>query len=185
MKVLVVSLILFVFLFTLNSISTTDAYKTLSEQSLRLLTNTSSSIFTDFLPPLLIPRVSGTENNTKVRSFITAKFNDLKWHVEEDTFTDNTPYGQVTFTNIIVTKDIKITNRLVLAAHLDSKYFVEGGFVGATDSAVPCAMLMDIAYNLDKYLDNGEQDGTTLQIIFFDGEEAFNYWTSTDSLYGS
>ncbi|GBC02624.1 hypothetical protein RclHR1_04710012 [Rhizophagus clarus] len=182
MRVLFISLIVYVLCLTLN---TTNAYKTLSEQSLHILTNTTSPIFTDFLPSLFIPRVSGTENNTKVRSFITTKFNELNWHVEEDTFTDNTPYGQVTFTNIIVTKNVKATNRLVLAAHFDSKYFDEGGFVGATDSAVPCAMLMDLAYSLDKYLNKGEQRGTTLQIIFFDGEEAFKYWTSTDSLYGS
>ncbi|RIA96399.1 hypothetical protein C1645_720590 [Glomus cerebriforme] len=183
MRVLL-SLIVYILHFTLNH-STTNAYKTLSERSLQLLTNTTTLLFTDFLPSLLIPRVSGTENNTKVRSFITTKFNELNWHVEEDTFTDNTPYEQITFTNIIVTKDIKATNRLVFAAHYDSKYFVEGGFVGATDSAVSCAMLMDLAYSLDKYLDKGEQDDTTLQIIFFDGEEAFQDWTSTDSLYGS
>jgi glutaminyl-peptide cyclotransferase len=184
MRVLLISLIVYVLCFTLN---TTNAYKTLSERSLQILTNTTSPLFSDFLPSLLIPRVSGTENNTKVRSFITTKFNELNWHVEEDTFTDNTPYGPITFTNIIVTKDIKVTNRLVFAAHFDSKYFDEGGFVGATDSAVSCAMLMDLAYSLDKYLDKdkGEQRGTTLQIIFFDGEEAFKYWTSTDSLYGS
>ncbi|RGB24077.1 hypothetical protein C1646_726968 [Rhizophagus diaphanus] len=182
MRVLLISLIVYVLYFTLN---TTNAYKTLSEQSLRILTNTTSPIFTDFLPSLLIPRVSGTENNTKVRSFISTKFNELNWHVEEDTFTDMTPHGQITFTNVIVTKDIKATNRLVFAAHFDSKYFDKGGFVGATDSAVPCAMLMDLAYSLDKYLDKGKQHSTTLQIIFFDGEEAFNYWSSTDSLYGS
>lgn len=26
---------------------------------------------------------------------------------------------------------------------------------------------------------------TTLQIVFFDGEEAFHDWTATDSIYGS
>ena len=181
-----VILVVYILLFILNS--STNAYKTLSEQSFQLLantSNTSSPLFIDFLPSFLIPRVPGTENNTKVRSFITTKFNELKWDVEEDTFTDNTPKGQITFTNIIVTKDVKAPNRLVLAAHFDSKYIAEGGFIGATDSAVPCAMLMDLAYSLDKYLDNRGQDDTTLQIIFFDGEEAFNYWTSTDSLYGS
>jgi glutaminyl-peptide cyclotransferase len=31
---------------------------------------------------------------------------------------------------------------------------------------------------------NSEQN-VILQFIFFDGEEAFEYWTGTDSLYGS
>ena len=38
--------------------------------------------------------------------------------------------------------------------------------------------------------DNGEEDDddvadTTLQLIFFDGEEAFVRWTDTDSIYGA
>jgi hypothetical protein len=43
-------------------------------------------------------------------------------------------------------------------------------------------MLMDLAYSLDKYLDKGKQHNNTLQIITFDGEEAFKYWSSTWSI---
>ena len=32
---------------------------------------------------------------------------------------------------------------------------------------------------------SGRKSEVTLQFIFFDGEEAFKTWTSTDSLYGS
>lgn len=49
-------------------------------------------------------------------------------------------------------------------------------------SAVPCVMLMDLAYSLDKYLDKGKQHNNTLQIITFDGEEAFKCWSSTWSI---
>ena len=42
--------------------------------------------------------------------------------------------------------------RLVLAAHYDSKLISadrnHGEFVGATDSAVPCGMLLDVAFSL-------------------------------------
>ena len=31
----------------------------------------------------------------------------------------------------------------------------------------------------------GQKSEVTLQFLFFDGEEAFKRWTSTDSLYGS
>ena len=39
-------------------------------------------------------------------------------------------------------------------------------------------------------LENGEEDDedvaeTTLQLVFFDGEEAFKDWTATDSIYGA
>ena len=30
-----------------------------------------------------------------------------------------------------------------------------------------------------------EAEETTLQLIFFDGEEAFGVWTDTDSIYGA
>lgn len=63
------------------------------------------------------------------------------------------------------------------------------GFLGATDSAVPCAMLLKIAETFNKSF-RPSSDATAandlgLRFIFFDGEEAFVQWTSTDSLYGS
>lgn len=85
-------------------------------------------------------------------------------------------------------------------------------FIGATDSAAPCAMLLDLAEAItpalearkarlaaaasekennddwdddDDDFDEQEAAQTTLQFIFFDGEEAFHDWTATDSIYGS
>lgn len=54
------------------------------------------------------------------------------------------------FTNIVATLDPTATRRLVLACHYDSKKLAN--FVGATDSAVPCAILLDIAINLQEKL---------------------------------
>ncbi|CAN7937475.1 unnamed protein product, partial [Ixodes hexagonus] len=63
----------------------------------------------------------------------------------------------------------------------------EGNFLGAIDSAVPCAQLIHIARVLQRNLTEQRlgKDGVTIQLIFFDGEEALVEWTSTDSLYGS
>jgi len=71
-------------------------------------------------------------------------------------------------------------------------------FIGATDSAAPCATLLDVAEALtpllqekSRQVEAGEYDGddewahTTLQIVLFDGEEAFHDWTATDSIYGA
>jgi glutaminyl-peptide cyclotransferase len=70
-------------------------------------------------------------------------------------------------------------------------------FVGATDSAAPCAMMLDLAEALTPLLDarkakaekelddDDEVSDTTLQLVFFDGEEAFITWTATDSTYGA
>ncbi|KAJ9103686.1 hypothetical protein QFC20_004689 [Naganishia adeliensis] len=154
---------------------------------------------------MLIPRVAGTENNTIVREYIKSVFRDLAWHVEEDAFTATTPEGDVEFVNVVATFDTAAPIKVVLAAHHDSKWFEGREFLGATDSAAPCAMLLDLAQALTPALrarktrltnasddeddeddfDEREAAQTTLQIVFFDGEEAFHDWTATDSIYGS
>ncbi|TCD71219.1 hypothetical protein EIP91_011697 [Steccherinum ochraceum] len=151
------------------------------------------------LANILIPRVPDTANNTKVRDYIVSTMKKLKWHVEEDSFSDSTPYGVKKFTNVIATKDPTALRRVVVAAHFDSKFFSSApqNQVRATDSAAPCAFMLDLAETLDPLLDKrkerldaGEEDDddladTTLQLVFFDGEEAFKDWTATDSIYGA
>ncbi|KAK7038057.1 peptide hydrolase [Favolaschia claudopus] len=150
------------------------------------------------LSKIMIPRVPDTDNNTLVRNYIVDKLEELKWHVEQDAFDDKTPFGQKHFVNIIATKDPAASRRIIVAAHFDSKYFPEPNrFVGATDSAAPCAIMLDLAETLNTLLDErahrleaGQEDDedvsdTTLQLVFFDGEEAFVQWTNTDSIYGA
>ncbi|SRR6266404_5655292 len=67
--------------------------------------------------------IADTENHTLVRNYIVSTLRKLKWHIEEDTFVDSTPYGPKNFTNVIATKDPDAPRRVVLAAHYDSKYF--------------------------------------------------------------
>ncbi|KAL0075051.1 glutaminyl-peptide cyclotransferase, isoform CRA_b [Phycomyces blakesleeanus] len=147
------------------------------------------SVNGELLKPLLVPRVAGSVGNQQVREYIVQHFRALdNWTIELDSFVDQTPFGQKPFVNIVVTKNTaRVARRkLVMAAHYDSKYFEQFEFIGATDSAVPCAILMDIATTLDKQLSQSyETDDTTLQIIFFDGEEAFVSWTAEDSVYGA
>ncbi|KAH6570214.1 hypothetical protein BASA50_011331 [Batrachochytrium salamandrivorans] len=140
------------------------------------------------LAPFLVPRVSGTEGNKNVQKHIIDTFTELGWGIEQDQFSDSTPFGVKHFNNIIVTKDPAALRKLVLAAHFDSKYFEEFEFIGATDSSVPCAILVDIAKTINELLQEKIMSGdrfATIQIIFFDGEEAFVKWTDTDSIYGS
>lgn len=75
------------------------------------------------LSTILIPRPPDTPNNTLVKDYLVSTMKKLKWHVEEDSFTDMTPYGQKKFTNVIATKDPSATRRVILAAHFDSKFF--------------------------------------------------------------
>ena len=152
------------------------------------------------LAKILIPRVPDTPNNTFVGNYIISTLKDLGWHIDLDEFSDKTPIGVKRFRNIIATKDPNAARRVVLAAHYDSKYFPsypENQFVGATDSAAPCAILLDLAEALNPLfaerqqrlqvgnVEDEEVAETTLQLVFFDGEEAFGEWTHTDSLYGA
>ncbi|KAG8748703.1 hypothetical protein FRC10_000094 [Ceratobasidium sp. 414] len=153
------------------------------------------------LAHILIPRPPDTANNTAVRNYLIQTMKAMNWDVEEDSFTDKTPYGTKRFTNVIATKNPDAPRKLVLAAHFDSKFFATypQNQACATDSAAPCAMLLDLAQTLDpllnerqKRIDSGEEDEddneavhTTLQILFLDGEEAFKDWTHTDSVYGA
>lgn len=147
----------------------------------------ASDEFEKILDPILISRVPGTEGNAKVRQYITDFMKNLSWGVDLDTFEDKTPYGTKTFSNIVATLDPDAPRHLVLACHYDSKLNREYTFVAATDSAVPCAMMLSLAKDLDSLLKKPKQIATdlTLQFVFFDGEEAFVQWTRTDSIYGA
>jgi len=121
------------------------------------------------LSPILIPRPSGSDGASKVLHHFIEFFahNVTNWSVTVDEFTDPTPRGNVKFTNFIATRDPPgvrpgDVGRLVLTAHYDSKWFPKGhsleDFIGATDSAVPCAMLMYAALALDSFLNARDEE---------------------------
>ena len=139
-----------------------------------------------YLKPLLVPRVSGTAGATEALNFLKSSLNASRWQIEEDRFYDQTPLARVEFVNLMATmdppgSDPSRVSRLVLAAHYDSKR-LPPGFIGATDSAVPCAIMLYVARTLAPQM---LRNGRGVQLIFFDGEEAVNDWTDTDSIYGA
>ncbi|XP_040849025.1 glutaminyl-peptide cyclotransferase [Ochotona curzoniae] len=154
-----------------------------------------SEMWRNDLQPLLIERYPGSSGSYAARQHIMQRIQKLQadWVVEVDTFLSRTPYGFRSFSNIISTLNPTAKRHLVLACHYDSKYFPHWDnrvFVGATDSAVPCAMMLELARALDKQLLSlknlsDSRPAVSLQLIFFDGEEAFLHWSPQDSLYGS
>ncbi|KAF2743638.1 glutaminyl-peptide cyclotransferase precursor [Sporormia fimetaria CBS 119925] len=183
------------------------AYKTVSDDTLRHIPGPGDDFDIHkgaLLAPILRPRVSGTENNTLVlRHFIDFfKTNLPEWRLELHNSTSTTPTShgkEIPFVNLIATRDPPGTNvgdvgRLAMVAHYDSK-LTPKGFIGAIDSAAPCAMLMHMARTVDAALTkmweaqkdnlNDLEGAKGVQILLLDGEEAFVSWTATDSLYGS
>ena len=187
-------------------------YTTLSDDSL----NGIPSPGNDFdihngalLAPILIPRVPGTPGSLQVLDhFVTFFQHNLpNWNLSYQNSTQKTALDQfggkeVPFVNLVLTRDPPWAKdgdvgRLALVAHYDSK-ITPTGFIGATDSAAPCAMLMHVARSIDDALTKKWEamsaDGTAgdgleeekgIQILLLDGEEAFVQWSGDDSLYGS
>lgn len=172
------------------------ASKSSPAQMLRLASQVDGTrLWENHLRPILIERLPGTQGSLTVQQHITSTLSSLSagWDVEMDSFKSSSPRGQVSFANIIATLDPSAPRRLLLACHYDSKALPpdprapERVFLGASDSAVPCAMILELATSLDAQLRTFKQLKlpVTLQLVFFDGEESFEEWTSTDSLYGS
>jgi len=74
--------------------------------------------------------------------------------VTQHSFEQGTVIGRKRFTNIIATLDPEVDRRLVLVAHYDSKILHNQKFLGATDSALPVALLLNVALALDEKLRN-------------------------------
>ncbi|KAL4890995.1 hypothetical protein BDV59DRAFT_76297 [Aspergillus ambiguus] len=187
-----------------------EAYQDLSDASLRSLPRPHSDFDIHngaLLSPILIPRVSGTSGSTKVLThfadFIRTNLPD--WNIEFQNSTSTTPVSngkEVPFVNLIASRDPPWAgpgdvSRLTIVAHYDSKYSPEG-FIGATDSAAPCAMMMHTMRSIDAALTEkwktmkaeghihaSVDEPKGIQFLFLDGEEAFDQWTDTDSLYGA
>ncbi|UZJ51528.1 hypothetical protein CBS101457_000848 [Exobasidium rhododendri] len=142
------------------------------------------------LSKILIPRIPSSSNSILVQRILSEPFQGphSKWNVTRHAFTASTPQGDVEMTNIVISRHPNAVRQLVLAAHHDSKISPKD-FIGATDSAVPCAIIADTAMALESLMTDAKGterwEETGLQLIFFDGEEAYNVWTHTDSTYGS
>uniref|UniRef100_A0A182JYA9 Glutaminyl-peptide cyclotransferase n=1 Tax=Anopheles christyi TaxID=43041 RepID=A0A182JYA9_9DIPT len=139
------------------------------------------------LENLLVERVVGTAGHENVKNYIVQRMQQHGYTVELDEFDETVPIlGKLRFANVIASLNPKAERNLVLACHYDSKYFPNQRFIGATDSSVPCAMLITIAALLAPHLESVKAKADlNLQFIFFDGEEAFQSWSDRDSLYGA
>jgi len=126
------------------------------------------------------PRWIGSTGHVCAENFLKKQFaND---HLEEDTFTTNTPAGVMTMHNFIVKFPGRKNGVIVLASHYETNYPLRNiSYVGANDGASTSGFLMEMA----NCLRGRTLDGDSVWLVFFDGEEAIQQWSDTDSLYGS
>ncbi|XP_011310768.1 glutaminyl-peptide cyclotransferase [Fopius arisanus] len=159
----------------------------LSDKQVELVSQLSNTTnLNEILDEICVVRVVGTPKHTEVGDYIKNYMDNLGWSTEVDEFKATTPnLGRLPFRNIIAKLNGGAQRYLTLACHYDSKYTREGDFVGATDSAVPCAQMMNLAAVMKTYLEPLKRTNLSFMFIFFDGEEAFQTWGPTDSIYGS
>ena len=107
-------------------------------------------------------------------------------NLEVDTFTATTPAGLQTMHNLIVRFPGKKDGIIVLASHYETNYPLRNtSFIGANDGAATSALLIEIANHVRAQMHDGKLDSYSVWLVFFDGEEAVQTWSSSDSLYGS
>ncbi|XP_077645242.1 glutaminyl-peptide cyclotransferase-like protein [Lonchura striata] len=165
----------------------------LSEHALRTLLAQldPARLWGSLLRPLLHERLPGGPGSRAARQHIVSQLRSLgaRWQLELDAFVARTPRGAVPFSSVVATAAPAAARRLALGCHYDTKALPgdTDAFVGATDAAVPCALLLELAAALDGHLRQREEQAPalTLQLLFLDGEEAFEAWSDSDSLYGA
>ncbi|MDP9054178.1 MAG: M28 family metallopeptidase [Acidobacteriota bacterium] len=80
--------------------------------------------------------------------------------------------------NIIAKFPGRSGRAIAVSGHYDTKKMA--GFTGANDGGSSTGELLELAAVLQ-----GQPRTDDVYLVFFDGEEAFQNWTDTDSLYGS
>ncbi|XP_067643419.1 glutaminyl-peptide cyclotransferase-like [Eurosta solidaginis] len=122
---------------------------------------------------ILIPRVVDSDGHTRVGNYIINSLCQMGWYVDADKFYERVPILETVQLHNIIAKLNPVAERfLVLACHYDGKYFANFEFLGATTSAVPCAMLLNMAHVLREKLAQFRNTKLSLMFIFFDGEES-------------
>lgn len=132
------------------------------------------------------PRPPDTDAIRKTQDYIIGQLKSFGCTVDIDDFHANTPVGRLAMKNILVKIPGTSSNIILLGTHYDTDTLHANddvkmtNFVGADDGGSSTGVMMEIARDLC-----GKPQPATVWIAFFDGEEALQHWSDTDSCYGS
>jgi len=129
------------------------------------------------------PRPPGSDAIEKSRDYIDNQLRLSGWRVTRQAFTDDTPRGKVRFVNIIARFAVPggPTPFFLLCSHYDTKTFDAIRFVGANDGGSSAGLLLE----LGRVLGQHPNLAAKTELVFFDGEEAYEHFSENDGLYGS
>jgi hypothetical protein len=127
------------------------------------------------------PRPAGSAALAQCRQYILAELTAAGLAVREEAFDATTPLGSIRMVNLVATIPGRRPERIALATHYDTKLFREFRFLGASDGASSTAAVLELGRVL-----KARQNEFTIDLLFFDGEEAVVDWyRGNDNTYGS
>jgi hypothetical protein len=130
------------------------------------------------------PHPGGSDAIEKARGYIEEQLRHSGWQVTRQAFTDDTPRGKIHFVNLIARfpgNANAASPSFLLCSHYDTKLFDTIRFVGANDGGSSTGLLLEIARVLGQHANVARN----VELVFFDGEEAYENFSETDGLYGS
>jgi glutaminyl-peptide cyclotransferase len=126
------------------------------------------------------PRPAGSAGSASARQYISDQIRLLGLTPVEHPFDAETPIGRIRMVNVSTTIPGARKERLIIGGHYDTKLFREFRFVGANDGGSSSAFLLELARVLKT-----RANPFSIELVFFDGEEAVIDWKGTDHTYGS
>src|SRR5438094_347045 len=129
------------------------------------------------------PRPPGSDGIKKSRDYIENQLRLSGWQVTRQSFTDDTPRGKVHFVNLIARfpGQGNAAPSFLLSSHYDTKTFDTIRFVGANDGGSSTGLLLELGRVLGRHRNLAAR----IELVFFDGEEAYDHYSENDGLYGS
>jgi len=134
------------------------------------------------------PRPPESDGYRKSLQYLEKELGQLGWKTQRQTFKGDTPTGPINFTNLLARyspdqdPDWTTSVPYLLCSHLDTKRYPNIVFLGANDSGSSSGLLVELA----RVLKNHEGSAKSVELVFFDGEEAIlENIRGRDGLYGS
>lgn len=138
------------------------------------------------------PRPPASEGYAKSLAYLEETLKDLGWATRRSTFQALTPKGRFSFTNLLARHapegepDWEQSPPYLIGGHLDSKFFPDLNFTGVNDSGSSTGVMLELA----RVLSTDPGAAANLELVFFDGEEAFGEKIifergAKEGLYGS
>ena len=130
------------------------------------------------------PRPAGSTAIEKSRDYIDDQLRRFGWQVTRQTFSDDTPRGKIHFVNLLAQfsgQGKASSPSFLLCSHYDTKMFDTIRFIGANDGGSSTGLLLELARVIGQHPNLARK----IELVFFDGEEAYEQFSQKDGLYGS